>query len=720
MARHPLKNWSKSRLRLALGAVFIMLALPTGVLLVYAYSQLKWEAFHQQRVLAEELVKQIDRQLNAIIATEDARPFTDYAFLNVSGTPLSNRIHRSPLSKFPNPGPVKGTLGYFQIDPDGRFSSPVFPADTAATAQQANLSEADFEARKSLREQLYQVLSGNNLVTAKSKQERQRQAQVGLGKSDAQIAPLAANEPLADQLQSEISSSMSDQAGAGAPSPAPPSSELYAPTDVFEKLSKDSGSADRDKAPMKQSLGRLDELNLSKQYQQKSAEVAKKKSKEPETRQSLLRLKKERSIRKEQSQLPMQQYEGNSGAKTQTKATIGINMFESEIDAMDFSVLDSGHFILFRKVWKDGQRLIQGILFEPNAFIDNIIRSAFYDSALSASTDLTVAYGDNILTLLTHRDQRDYWSKPSQVEGFLLLEHRLAEPFTGINLLFSAKQLPPGPGATVLNWLALILLLVLCAGFWFLYRVGVRQLNLAQQQQDFISAVSHELKTPLTSIRMYGEMLLQGWMNDEKRQQYYAFIFDESERLTRLINNILQMARMTRNELHLELKPLSARQLKDTLQSKVSSQIERAGFSFELDVEDSAKDLVAEVDLDYFVQIIINLVDNAIKFSTKAENKRVEIYCRRVDKNRMQWCIRDFGPGIAKGQMRKIFQLFYRSENELTRETLGTGIGLALVSELTQAMNGKIDVVNQQPGAEFCVSFPASVAAANAAALENA
>jgi len=200
-------------------------------------------------------------------------------------------------------------------------------------------------------------------------------------------------------------------------------------------------------------------------------------------------------------------------------------------------------------------------------------------------------------------------------------------------------------------------------------------------------------------------MLMQGWMNEEKRQQYYAFIYDESERLTRLINNILQMARMTRNELHLELKPVNAARLMDTLRSKISSQIERAGFEFALTVDEDAKELVAEVDVDYFVQIIINLVDNAIKFSAKAENKRIEIACRRVENNRMQWSVRDFGPGIAKGHMRKIFQLFYRSESEMTRETLGTGIGLALVSELAQSMNGSIDVVNMQPGAEFRVTF---------------
>ena len=100
------------------------------------------------------------------------------------------------------------------------------------------------------------------------------------------------------------------------------------------------------------------------------------------------------------------------------------------------------------------------------------------------------------------------------------------------------------------------------------------------------------------------------------------------------------------------------------------------------------------------------LVDNALKFSARAENKTIEIGCMRSGSDRIQFTVRDYGPGIARDQLRKIFRLFYRSENELTRETVGTGIGLALVQQLVQAMHGEVDVVNREPGAEFRVSFP--------------
>jgi signal transduction histidine kinase len=235
--------------------------------------------------------------------------------------------------------------------------------------------------------------------------------------------------------------------------------------------------------------------------------------------------------------------------------------------------------------------------------------------------------------------------------------------------------------------------------------LGIRQIELTRQQQDFVSAVSHELKTPLTSIRMYGEMLRAGWATEDKKHEYYDYIYNESERLSRLINNVLQLARMTRNDLKIDLKTITAGELVDVVRSKVSSQMEQAGFTLNLHCDDAAAQASVSADEDYFTQIIINLVDNAIKFSTKASARTIDISCQ-LERDCVVFAIRDYGPGVGKDQMKKIFKLFYRSENELTRETVGTGIGLALVQQLAQAMRGQVDVINRQPGAEFRLALP--------------
>jgi signal transduction histidine kinase len=140
-------------------------------------------------------------------------------------------------------------------------------------------------------------------------------------------------------------------------------------------------------------------------------------------------------------------------------------------------------------------------------------------------------------------------------------------------------------------------------------------------------------------------------------------------------------------------------------ESKISNQIERAGFELRFQTINDADQATINIDEDCFAQIIINLVDNAIKFSKTAENKVIEVSSKRSKDGRILFSVRDYGPGIPKDQMKKIFELFYRSESELTRETVGTGIGLAIVHQLTLAMNGNVDLINAGPGAEFRIWF---------------
>jgi signal transduction histidine kinase len=200
---------------------------------------------------------------------------------------------------------------------------------------------------------------------------------------------------------------------------------------------------------------------------------------------------------------------------------------------------------------------------------------------------------------------------------------------------------------------------------------------------------------------MYAEMLTEGWAGEDKKRSYYHYIFDESERLSRLIANVLQLARMTRNEFAVDTQPVTVAALMDGIASKVSSQVERAGFELQLTQDSELENVSVQVDEDAFSQIVINLVDNALKFSSSCDVKRIEIHCRAGDGSGVEFTVRDHGPGVPRDQMKKIFRLFYRSQSELTRETVGTGIGLALVNELARAMGARVDVSNVEPGALF-------------------
>jgi signal transduction histidine kinase len=482
---------------------------------------------------------------------------------------------------------------------------------------------------------------------------------------------------------------------------------------AFDRLNAPAAKQEQKNKPaLAGKLGRVDELKLDKRFQTAPGDELQDLSRAQQSALPEKRARRERGVLPELSSArglsEFEQSQAAAAPGVPKESEHNIHIFESEIDPFEFSLLDSGHFVLFRKVWRDGQRYIQGALLEQSPFLKGGIQTAFNETALSQMSELIVAYRGEVLSAFTGGSADDYLSSADQLSGALLYQARLPAPLSGLEMIFTITRLPPGPGGTLITWIATILTLLLCGGFYLIYRLGAGQIELSRQQQDFVSAVSHELKTPLTSIRMYGEMLREGWAPEEKKKAYYDFIFDESERLSRLISNVLQLARMTRNEMQVTVKAVSVNELVDGIRSKVTTQIERAGFALNLHCDGDTGQALISVDADAFAQIIINLVDNALKFSVKAETKVIDITCRRLSAGGVQFSVRDYGPGVPRDQMKKIFRLFYRSENELTRETVGTGIGLSLVRQLAQTMQAQVDVVAKEPGAEFRVSFPAN------------
>lgn len=682
MARSALTGLDRRRLRLWLVVFFLALALPTALLIRQAYGQLKWEAFHHYRGLAEELAARVDGRFIELINAEEARSFTDYSFLVVAGDPAANFLQRSPLSAFPVSTAVPGLIGYFQVDADGRLSTPFLPAQTA-DASRYGVTPAELVERQALQERILGILTENRLVSAAPA----RSVLAAAGKKNA-------------PGRSEGGSFSSPVSGRDEEAPVVAREQEQAPAQAaFDKLGEVQAKRKQEEKAVAGALGRVKDSKLDSAYATAPAPAS------PPAAQNIPLLEK-RGARKERGVLPEPPGEADALRPESAEKPLRVRTFESELDPFELSLLDSGQFVLYRKVWRNGQRYIQGALIGRQAFLQGVVESLFRDTALARMSDLTVAFQGKLFATFRGRSESYSLSPSEELQGELLYQTRLSTPLSELELVFSVTQLPAGPGAGLIGWLALTLALVLSGGCWLLYRVGARQIDLTRQQQDFVSAVSHELKTPLTSIRMYGEMLREGWVSEEKKHTYYDFIHSEGERLSRLIDNVLQLARMTRNDLRVELKPLAAAQIMDVVRSKVASQVERAGFALNLECAGDVGSAVVNVDADYFAQVVINLVDNALKFSARAENKTIAITCRLQSARTVQFCVRDHGPGIPREQLKKIFRLFYRLENELTRETVGTGIGLALVRQLAEAMQGRVDVVNRNPGAEFCVAFP--------------
>ena len=737
-----IKGFDRHRLRNLLLFFFAALAVPTAVLIWQAYSQLKWEAFHQYRGAAEELTRRIDARLVGLIDQADGRSYADYTFLVVTGDPSANFLQRSPLSDYPVTGDMPGVLGYFQVDTNGVFSTPLLP-QAGAAAGKLGIGAEEYGKRQKLAQDIQAVLADNRLVEHRPETAPRPRlffpddAALGADANEIRASPVAQEAELFAELLSADNESLEEPVVGGFADSVPADKDaadtlLATPLkrgvgsrtkysqQVFDELNQPKtlvlrsvgggtmarNDADGLEEQHLNTLGKVADLKLDDAYQKKSEDIERKENDEVGDG---LTASPARSKRREQIALPESVSRADEQAVVNGPIDLRISTFESEVDPLEFSLLNSGHFVLFRKVWRDGNRYIQGILIDQDAFIAGVIDAAYRETAVAGMSNLIVAFRDDVIHSASGRATGiSYPSSREEFDGALLYRNRLSAPFDGLELIFSITRLPPGPGASVLGWVTLVLAIVFVGGFVTLYRLGLSQINLARQQQDFVSAVSHELKTPLTSIRMYGEMLKEGWADEDKRQSYYEFIHDEAERLTRLISNVLQLAKITRNEPQFDIQAVNVGELMSNIDSKISSQVKRAGYELRIERDEQADRATINVDEDCFAQIVINLVDNAIKFSKKADEKVIALSSKLIGNSEIRFAVRDYGPGVPKEQMKKIFKLFYRSESELTRETVGTGIGLAIVHQLTIAIGGKVDVVNLKRGAEFRVTFAAS------------
>lgn len=684
------------RLRLLLGTLFLALALPSALLIWRTERQIRLEGWHQQREAAEALTQSIDARLQRLLQSEETKGYGDYRFLTVAGDPARGVLsQRSPLAQLPDDAAVPGLLGHFQIDPEGRFSTPLLP-EQGAEVRDLGMDGAEWEARLALRAGLVDVLAENRLLAR-----------------DAGVA-IADAEDLHEDIDRIVvedarfaSQAAFDRLNVVPPSPSAQPSEGKGPTfeePATRKLTAER-SARREVSAVVQSAPASEFFPQSLPAERDSLEVGRERpsvaglADQDEAELDAISVTGSRIRRRDIEPAPRQaQAEPSAAPEMAVPPAPRIDIFESVLDPFEFSRLDSGHFVLFRRVWNEGGRSIQGLLLDADRFLENELLAPFRASPLADAATLAVGWRGVAIGSAARSGPID---EP-------LHRYRLSAPFGDLELSLTLNQLEPGPGALLTRWTGTVLLTVLLLGFVLLYRLGLGQLRLARQQQDFVAAVSHELKTPLTSIRMYGELLREGWVPEDKRREYYAYIHDESERLSRLIGNVLQLARMERQELALDMKPMAVGELFDLARSRLAGQIERAGFESSFDLDPAIAMRQVSVDSDAVLQILINLVDNALKFSARADVKRVDIAARETEHGAIEFSVRDHGPGVPRAQMRRIFELFYRAGDALTRETVGTGIGLALVHQLAHALAGSVDVVNRTPGAEFRLRLPSA------------
>jgi len=245
--------------------------------------------------------------------------------------------------------------------------------------------------------------------------------------------------------------------------------------------------------------------------------------------------------------------------------------------------------------------------------------------------------------------------------------------------------------------------ILLAGGMYLMYRSVTREMALAKLKSDFVSNVSHELRTPLSLIRLYAETLELGRLpNRERQHEYYEIIRKESERLTALINNILDFSRIEAGRKEYEFRETNIADLvRGTLES-YRFQIEQNGFKFEQKIDEPLAPI--KLDREAIARSLLNLVNNAVKYSSSDKYLGVTVY-RTNGSVKLQ--VADHGIGIPPTEQSKIFEKFYRVGDPLVHNTKGSGLGLSLVRHIVQAHGGEVSVDSTPgKGSVFTISLP--------------
>ncbi len=580
------------RVRLAMVLLGAALVVGLGLLLQRGLESTAREQTYRHQAVAERIFDEMERELSALVAAEEARPFLHWSHYYVSDTQVAENtgLSRSPLA---TPPEDLHLVGYFQINPDGEFVTPLRPALPAS------------------------------------------------GKEPATDPKIAA-------LERELRG-VTDRLGLASPSPREDAPLVSSGVNESEQPRQDPVPVD---------------FRMQQALNTGAAQRAERTSKRVSTGST--------------------QFSSFAGAGSTDRSALDVVISPLEARADEHNVL------LSRSVSIAGRDWIQGLA----------LRRRLLEKHLKEN----VAADEDVGPYVTIGWRQ---TKEEATAGAYLFSHRFAEPFDALETTLTLAALP-GTGSGSRNWLLAVSAIVAAvgiAGLAAIYRMTTTSLRYAQQRNDFVSAVTHELRSPLTTIRMYSEMLDQGIVEDGKRKEYYRIMRAEAERLNRLVEDVLTFGRLERGTPSADGETAEVKRVLDDVLEVLEPQAIAAGLDLAVDVSGEAA--AVRVDRDALVRIMTNLLDNAIKFSTEGSRNSVEIKADLFE-GELSLEVHDGGPGVPDALIPHIFEPFVRGENELTRKTGGTGIGLALVDGLVRDLDGRVEARNHpRGGLEVTVVLPA-------------
>jgi signal transduction histidine kinase len=387
------------------------------------------------------------------------------------------------------------------------------------------------------------------------------------------------------------------------------------------------------------------------------------------------------------------------------------------LDGPEFHDYDPDNLVLFKPIVDETSRVVgvAGMILDTPYFRDVLMPRVVSETLPRFFPD---GAHRNVIVAL-HDSARNRLFASQEAEGQKDVIALRLPYFSDYSLVIRSRHMTSEQWA---SWnfkftltLSLLMTGVLVAGIAFSLRTAAREMRLSQMKADFVSNVSHELRTPLASIRVFGEFMKLGRVSEPgKIQEYGEHIETESRRLTQLINNILDFSKIESGAKTYNFERLAVEDVVAETLRTCEVRLRQVGF--DLVYHPSPRPLPrAMVDADALAQALMNLLDNAVKYSAEAAQR--EVVVRAGERaGRIEITVTDHGVGIAPAEQRKIFEKFYRVSTGLVHDVKGSGLGLSLVKHIVEAHGGSVTVTSDLGrGSTFTISLPAAERAAGTA-----
>ena len=346
-----------------------------------------------------------------------------------------------------------------------------------------------------------------------------------------------------------------------------------------------------------------------------------------------------------------------------------------------------------------GKNELRGIILDPQVFIYRILSPKIQE----------IAQDEFVISIFNRENKYQFnSSKDSQVRSIQQERNLWIFPDYKVGITIKGKTIEDVIRDRAVNNIVMIslLALVLVLAVWIVYRNVKREVELAQIKSDFVSNVSHELRTPLALISMFSETLeMNRVKSDEKRQGYYSIISQEANRLGRIVNTILNFSKMEAGKRKFQFEEKDLNTIVEQMFSNYKFHLKNKNFQFDFSPDGNLPKI--KIDEEAISEAIINLIDNAIKYS---DNKKEIKIITGTDYNFAYVEVSDKGIGISSEDQKKIFDKFFRVSTGLVHNAKGTGLGLTLVKHIMEAHNGKISLKSRLgEGSTFILLFPIKI-----------